>query len=303
MKLSHVQALIAVTDTGSIRAAASRLGKTQSALTKQIRQIEEEAGLLLFLRTSRGVIPTEAGTSILSRAKSVMSESTLLDDEIARLRGNKTGSVRVSAAPLAAVKILPRAIARFNQVHPEVDITISSDMFGDALKALREGQHDIVIGPHSTSGKGGDITSEDLIRAEIVVITSTRAPHARAKSLSELTDCYWAMMGDTTGAPKARFQDQFMRNGCAPPKIRLASESRLGLLALVQELDAVCTYPARLLEDLGPDSKVTKIPLQEDMQPLTISMITRAGKSLSPAGEHLADCIRHRAGVLRREWG
>lgn len=68
MKLSHIQAMVAVADAGSIRSAAQVLGKTQSALTKQIRQVEEETGLALFLRTSRGVIPTEAGVAVLSRA-------------------------------------------------------------------------------------------------------------------------------------------------------------------------------------------------------------------------------------------
>ena len=302
MKLSHIRALIAVADAGSIRAASAELGKTQSALTKQIRQIEEEVGFPLFLRTSRGVVPTEAGLTMLSRSRSVAAEVAHLDEELDWLRGSRLGAIKVSASPLAAIKILPRAIARFNSVHGDVDITISSDMFGDALKALREGQHDIAIGPHSEAAAKGDMMLEELISTEIVVITSARAPHATASSLSELTDCYWAMMGDTAGAPKLRFQEQFTRHGLQPPNIRLASESPPGLLALVRELGAVCTYPKRLLDELGPDSGVTRIPISESMIPLTISLVTRAGKSLAPAGEYFADCIRHRAGVLRREW-
>jgi len=303
MKLSHIQAIVAVADAGSIRSAAHALGKTQSALTKQVRQVEEETGLALFLRTSRGVIPTEAGIAVLARARSIQAELTHLDDEVAALRGTNSGVIRVSAGPLAAERILPRAVARFGRVVPDVDITISSDMFGDALKSLREGQHDIVIGPHAEAAKAGDIEHETLLVTEVVVITSAAAPHSAATSLGDLTHCYWAMMGDATGNPKQRFQEQFMRHGLSVPRIRLASESRLGLLALMRELDAVCTFPAPLLDELGPGSGIVRIPVQEPLLPLTISMVTRAGKSLTPAAEHFADCVRHRSGVLRREWG
>lgn len=302
MKLDQIKSLIAVADFGSIRAAATQVGKTQSAVTKQIRRIEEDVGLKLFLRTSRGVLPTEAGKVILSRARAIDAEVAHLDEEIGSLRGNDTGNVRVSAAPLAAVHLLPRAIARFNAVYRDVDISISSDLFGDALKALREGQHDIILGPGGAYVGATDVEVEELFQTEMVIITSENGPHAKARSLKELTGCYWAMMGDTTGAPKARFQKQFTQHGIEPPRIRLASESRLGLLALVKELDAVCTFPVPLLREMGPDSGVVQIQIVEKLNPLSISLITRVGKSLTPASEYLADCIRHRAGVLRKEW-
>lgn len=302
MKFSHVKALVTVNDTGSIRSAAAKLGKTQSALTKQIQQIEHNVGFALFLRTSRGVVPTDAGLSILSRARSVLSEVAHLNEELDWLKGCKSAELRISAAPLASVQILPRAIARFNKRFGEVDITISSDMFGDALRSLREGQHDIVIGPHGQAEGIGDIASEKLLSTEIVVITSRDAPHASARSLAELTGCYWAMMGDTIGAPKKRFEQQFSQHGIEAPRIRLASESRQGLVALVRELGAVCTFPARLLDEMGPDSGIVRIPVREVLNPLTISLVTRAGKSLTPAGDYFADCIRHRAGVLQRAW-
>ncbi len=302
MKLSHVHAVIAVADAGSIRAAAVVLGKTQSTLTKQLQQFEEEVGLPLFLRTSRGVVPTEDGRAVLSRVRAIQSEIRHLDEEIDLLKGQGAGTVRVSASPLAAVRLLPRAIARFTASNPEVEITISSDMFGDALAALRTGVHDIIIGPHGAAMNAGDVTVEELVSTEIIVITSTGAPLAQATSLRDLINGYWIMMGDTAGPPKTRFQEQFTRHGLEPPKIRMASESCLGLLSLVRELDAVCTYPARLLDEMEPEAGVTRIPIRETLKPLMISMVTRAGKSLTPTAEAFADCIRHRAGVLRREW-
>jgi DNA-binding transcriptional LysR family regulator len=302
MKLVHIQTLLAVAESGSIRAAAEALGKSQSALTKQLKQMEMEFGLSLFQRTSKGVVPTNDGLSLLSRARSIDAELTRFEQEVSHLRGEQSGNIRVSAAPLVAVKILPRAISRFQSFFPEIKIDISSDLFGDALQSIRDGQDDILIGPYANEQAQGDVDSEKLFEIDMAVITSKSAKHARSQSLRELADCFWIMLGDSAGKPRKRFREQFTQHGIEPPKTRLASESRLGLLALVEELDAVCTFPVPLLEEMGAAHNVVQIPIVEQLKPLTISMVTRAGKSLTPAGEKFADCIRHRAEIVSQEW-
>ncbi len=294
--------MLAIAGSGSIRSAAARLGKSQSALTKQLRQMEEELGLPLFQRTSRGVVPTEQGQVLLARARMIEAELQRFDQEAEELRGRQTGCLRISVAPLAAVTILPRAIARFRKSFPDIDIAVSSDLFGNALNALREGRHDIIIGPYAEAEHAGGFDSEELYSTEIAVITGKGAPHAGARSLKDLAGCYWIMLGNSAGTPRRRFQERFTRNGLAPPRIRLASESRLGLLSLVEEMHAVCTFPVRLLDALNRSGRIVRIPVREELAPLAISMVTRAGQSLTPAGEKLADCIRHRAGIVVADW-
>lgn len=71
-------------------------------------------------------------------------------------------------------------------VFPHVGITVSSDMSGDALKSLREGRHDIFIGPHAGAVKAGGIGRETLLVTEVVVVTSASASHAAAIGTSRL---------------------------------------------------------------------------------------------------------------------
>lgn len=302
MRLRHVQTMLAIAESGSIRSAASQLDKSQSALTKQLRQMEEELGLRLFQRTSRGVVPTESGQSLLARARSIEAELQRFNQEVAEIRGYQTGCLRISVAPLAAVKILPRAIMRFRNFFPDIDIAVSSDLFGNALNGLREGQHDIVIGPYAEAEHAVGFNSKELYMTEIAVITGKNAPHAGACSLRDLSECYWIMLGNSTGAPRQRFREHFTRHGLTPPRIRLASESRLGLLSLVEEMNAVCTFPVRLLDALNRSGRIVHVPVRETLEPLAISMVTRVGQSLTPAGEKLADCIRHRADIVARDW-
>jgi len=300
--MAHVQTMLALVEGGSIRAAAELVGKTQSTLTKQLQQMEEELGLSLFQRNAKGISPTDAGLSLLARARSIDAEFKRFNQEAAHLRGEQTGTLSVSVAPLVAVKILARSLARFHTKFPDIDVAISSSLFGDALKALREGVHDIIVGPHGAEGNQNDLASEELFSTEMVLITSRKAKHANAASLGELLDCNWAMMGDKTGLPRRRFLNQFSRLDLEPPRIRWASESRSGVLAVVEEMDAVCSYPKRLLEETPNRENIVQIPIKETLTPLKIHMLTRAGQSLTPAGEEFANCIRHRVGVVVREW-
>lgn len=302
MRMAHVQTMLALVEGGSIRAAADLVGKTQSTLTKQLQQMEDELGLSLFQRSAKGITPTDSGLSLLARARSIDAEFKRFEQEAAHLRGQKTGILSVSVAPLVAVKILARSLARFHTKFPDIDVAISSSLFGDALKALREGVQDIIIGPHGAESNKSDLFSEELFSTEMVLITSRKAKHANATSLAELLECNWAMMGDRTGLPKRRFLDQFSRLGLETPRIRWASESRSGVLAVIEEMDAVCSYPARLLKEMPSLENIVQIPIKEALDPLAIHMVTRAGQSLTPAGEEFASCIRHRAGVVSREW-
>lgn len=104
--------MLAIAGSGLIRSAASKLGKSQSALTKPLRRMEVELGQPLFPRTSRGVVPTGHRQVLLARARSIEVELQRFDQEAVELKGRQTGCLRISVAPLASVTVLPRAIAR-----------------------------------------------------------------------------------------------------------------------------------------------------------------------------------------------
>lgn len=104
LKVQHIQTLVAIADAGSLRGAADALGKSQPALTKSLRQAEDDLGVPIFQRSSRGVVPTELGERVLTRARAISSEIERLDDEVAQLRGAQVGSIHVCVSPLAVSK-------------------------------------------------------------------------------------------------------------------------------------------------------------------------------------------------------
>jgi LysR family transcriptional regulator of abg operon len=198
----------------------------------------------------------------------------------------------------AAVKIMPRALSRFQKTHPNIEVRLTSGLFPGALKPLREGKTDIVIGPAPPAGLAREINIEPLIETPIVVITSSKSPYAKARSLAELVDARWIMIGAPLG-PGDIFRKPFVENGLTPPQAMTTSESYFGAMALVESLGAVCTFPLRLLEDIQKGWDIAQIPLHETIAPLQIAMMTRAGHPLTPAAEELANSVRVRTETMK----
>lgn len=293
-----IHTLVAIADSGSIRAAAEVLGKSQPALTKALRQAEDSLGVQLFQRSSRGVVLTEWGERVLVRARTIQTEMSRLGEEIAQLRGEQIGAVTVGLSPLAAVEIMPRAITLFRQKYPLIELRLMSSLFPSGLKPLREGRTDLMIGPSPPVGMRRDIAIEPLIDNPIIVITSTDSPFAGATSLGELIKAPWIMIGAPQG-PGDIFRKPFLDHNFTPPRALTTSESYYGALALVESLGAVCTFPKRLLDSMQRNWNIVRIPVRETIDSLDMALMTRSGHPLTPAADALANAVRRRAAALR----
>ena len=93
IRLHHLRDLLAVVETGSLRAAARKLGLTQPSLTKSLRQLEEQTALALLVRSSHGVTLTSAGQRVVERARAIESEIRRTAEDLELLRGGAVRSV------------------------------------------------------------------------------------------------------------------------------------------------------------------------------------------------------------------
>ncbi len=121
MELRQLEYFAAVARHRHFTRAADALYVTQSALSQQVRRLEEELGLALLLRTSRGVELTAAGEDLLARAESILAEVERARTNMDEHAGVSRGLVRVAATTGDAVR-LPQALAEFHAEHPGVRI-------------------------------------------------------------------------------------------------------------------------------------------------------------------------------------
>jgi len=300
MQMQHILSLVALSEAGSLRSAAASLGRSQPGLTKNLRQIEDELGVRLFQRTSRGVIPTKIGQLVLARTRTIATDIRRLQEEVEQTKGGQHGTVSVCVSPFAATQIIPAALLSFRRRFPEVDVQIASGLFPVAIVPLREGQTDIVIGPRPPADQCRSLIVEPLVTTDIVIVTSKSSPHAKARSIGDLSDADWMMIG-SPGGPGDIFEPVFRENGFRSPIARISSESYLAAFEIVESLGLVCTFPGRFLREQGNRyPNLVVIPVRETISPLEISLLTRADVPPTPAAREMAACIRRRVNTVYR---
>ncbi len=119
MEIRQLRAFIAIAEAKTFTAGARLVHVTQAAISMQIRQLEDELSVPLFIRTPRRVILTEAGETLLERARKVLREHDAAIAEIAELVGSEHGRLRIgSASAMFATEQLPNDETRFAQGRP-----------------------------------------------------------------------------------------------------------------------------------------------------------------------------------------
>lgn len=302
MRLRHIQVLVTVAETGSIRAAARKLGLTQPALSKAIRQMEGDFKVQMLTRTPRGVVLTDYGRAVLTRARSIDAEIKRMEEEVAQLRGNMHGSVCVAVAPLPSLLILPYVLPRYCSTHPDVDVRILDGMYPTVLPHVREGAYDFVVGPAPHEGLVGDLEAEELMETELVVAGRFNHPKAKASRLAELTSAKWMTMGPA-GSPGDHFVNAFAAQGLAAPTATVKSESFASSLALIEASDFLSILPKRLISQFERQQRLQAIAICEQLPVVKVVLLRRAGVPLTPAAEALATLIRRRANAISRTKG
>ncbi|MDP4023513.1 LysR family transcriptional regulator [Methylobacterium sp. NEAU 140] len=144
LSLKQLQAVAAVARLGTMTRAAQELNVTSAALYARIRQLEEEAGLLLFDRTPGGLKPTDAGREMLWAIDSINTILETCTDRLRSLRG--IGGGRVALGVVSTAKYFaPHVIAGFVKKHPGVEISLSVRNRGQTVEALRSYEIDFAL--------------------------------------------------------------------------------------------------------------------------------------------------------------
>lgn len=138
-----LRSFVLIAEGGSFTRAAQRVGRTQSAVSMQMRRLEDMLGHPLLVRTPRGVAPTPHGAWLLERAKRLLS----LHDEI--ITGFRTpeiaGRVRLGSPDDYALRWLPGILARFAAAHPAVELELTCSPSNELVERLEEGDLDLTL--------------------------------------------------------------------------------------------------------------------------------------------------------------
>jgi DNA-binding transcriptional LysR family regulator len=142
--LDLLRTYVAICRQGSLSRVAAQTGRTQSALSMQMRRLEGLLERHLFQRTGRGVVPTAEGEIFLGYATRILA---LSDEAVARLRHTEiSGGVRIGLAEEISAALLPSMVGRLHRAYPEIQLDVMVDDSSSLARLWREDELDIVIG-------------------------------------------------------------------------------------------------------------------------------------------------------------
>jgi len=176
LEVRHLKLIEAVAKEGGLTKAANRLHVTQSALSHQLRDIEDKLGAPLFLRLNKKMLLTQAGERLLSAAPSVLDELRRAEDDIQQIALNREGILRISTECYTCYHWLPAVLKPFNNEFPRVEVRIVAEATRRPVEALLDGKLDIAI--TSTGVRNQKLIFKPLFKDELVAIVSPEHPYA-----------------------------------------------------------------------------------------------------------------------------
>jgi LysR family hydrogen peroxide-inducible transcriptional activator len=173
-----LRGFVETADAGSLSRAARQLGLSQPSLTGQVQRLEQALGAELFERHGRGVRLTEAGQTLLPRARRLLDEMRAAEDAVRREGAIAASTLRVGAIPTVAPYVMPAALTRWRARSPETRIELREDYSAVLARALHDGALDVVIAalPYAFDGLVTEVLGVDRL---VVAVPSTH-PAARA---------------------------------------------------------------------------------------------------------------------------
>ena len=176
IEFRHLRTIKAIHDAGGLARAADLLNMTQSALSHQVKGIEEQAGVELFVRRSKPLKLSAAGLKMLRAAEDILPRVAALEEEFTGLRKGSSGRLHIAIECHACFDWLFPVLEQFRKAWPDVDVDIRPGLAFDALPALRREEVDLVISSDPEQIEG--VQFLPLFDYEPVFVAASNSPLA-----------------------------------------------------------------------------------------------------------------------------
>ncbi len=293
LELRHLAALAAVVDEGSFARAATALGFTQSAVSQQIAALEKAVGLPVLDRP-RGPRPAEltpAGALLLDHARHVLGRVDTLADELDRLRRGITGRLVIGTFQSVSAEILPGVIGRMRHDLPDVDISLfETDDQQVLLDRIASDELDLAFTVDAAPDPRW--TSDLLGRDPFVVIARTGDLPGPVATPDDLVD--QPMIGQPGGNVCQLLIDQRLAEYGVRPDYVFRSVDNGAVQGMVRSGMGRAVMPSLAID--ADDPGIDVLPLDPPLQPRTIQLTRRAGRSLPPAADRFLEIAREVCG-------
>jgi DNA-binding transcriptional LysR family regulator len=293
IELRHYRAFLAVVENGSLGEAAKRLDVSQPTLTHIIQALERAVGGVLFNRSSQGMEPNALGRALEARARVIAGEVGRAQREMGELLSAQRGKVVIGGGPVFAHPAVRRAVTRFLQAHPKVEIEIRDVLIREVIPAVKAGEIDYAIANFDDLDDE-DVTREVLLpRQTISIVTGTDNPLARKRqiSLAEIWPGPWLL--PTRGRVyRIKLDKIFHAAGLPPVQAAIECNSVFLMKGYLLEGNLLAPWQELLIRDEIERNIVKPLPIAGLNWTADVGVIYRRDVPLPSAAAKLLDTIR-----------
>jgi DNA-binding transcriptional LysR family regulator len=287
MELRQLRSVEAVARHRHFTRAAEELHIAQSALSHQIRKLEQELGTPLFDRTSRRVAPTEAGLAVAARARRVLAEVEGARAEVDELRGVLRGRIWIGALLPTSGLDIPGLLAGFSRAHPGVDVSLREGIAADMLDHLATGELDaafcLMAGEISDAFAVERLADEEVVAA----FAPDHAPKAANVGVNDLAG--HAIVAPRRGSAITSVLERLFADAGTPLRLALESGDPFLLRALAARGFATAVLPRSFSSLEG--SALELRSLDPEVR-LPVALVWRRERSLPPAARAFIEFVR-----------
>jgi LysR family transcriptional regulator for metE and metH len=252
MEVKHFKLVLAIAELGSLTRAADKLCLTQSALSHQLKEIEEHLETRIFDRVNKKLVITDAGRTFLNSSSVIMDEIGKVRAAINRQIKGETGTIRLTTECYTCYHWLPRIMKSFQTEYPSVEVRLNTNMRIRPLDQLLAGKVDVAIVYNKTLNKNIEYT--DLFTDDVVGLVPVNHPLTSKSYLSagDFLDTHF--ITQYANFEETSFYEHFLKADRIKPKKLTYIQLTEAAVAMVTEglgITAMANWAAKPYVDLS----------------------------------------------------
>jgi DNA-binding transcriptional LysR family regulator len=302
MEMGQLRTFRAVAETLNFTRAAERLHLTQSAVSHQIKALEEELGEPLFIRAKRGVKLSQAGKIALEFAERILDEAEALREMIAGRERTPVGRVRVAAATQAFVHLFAPLFESFMDANPGIDLAFRTTVSTEQTVAdILNGAADVGFASLAVYSPNLQVTK--LFEDELALIVSSEHPLAKKKiaTVNELKGEKLILF--ERGASIRRATDHFFDQIGMRPDLALESNDTYFIKRMVERGVGVSLLPPWTVRDEAGTGKIALLQISGHRLRRSVAMVSLGRFQPSPTRAFIAYILLNKGKIQEMAMG
>jgi LysR family transcriptional regulator for metE and metH len=299
IELRHLRTIRAIQQAGGLARAADVLNMTQSALSHQVKGLEDQAGMELFVRRSKPMRLSAAGVRMLRAAERILPEIDAMEEEFRALRAGRTGRLHIAIECHACFDWLFPVLELFRHAWPEIDVDIRAGLAFDALPALNREEVDLVISSNPVQLPG--ITYNPLFDYHPTFLAAASNPLASKDFITAEDFRDQVLITYPVTRDKLDIFTELLTPAKVEPRAQRTAELTAVILMLVGSNRGVAVLPDWVLRDVRSSADYVTRPLGPEVVTKRLYAATRSEDVGKPFMAHFLKLGRSEPVKLQRD--